>query len=534
MKNNTLYLLLSMFKNLYLNMFFAVTVGVLGFLCAIFLPTMIIYYIFNSNLFFDNILLVLITLGLFRGIFRYIEQYNNHYIAFKILAIFRNRIFNKLRKLAINNKDNKGDILSTVTSDIELIEVFYAHTVSPILIGIIMLVILLIIFGSINIFLFIIALISYILIGVILPSINVYFKTKNGEDYRENISLLNQYFLDKINGIFDIAQYYNVETLNDEIDSISSQTEDHLSKVKRAEIILANVTEVSLILSYVIFITVGITLLNNNQLDMYLFLFAIILFMNSFGPFIALNNLSNNLIQTIASIKRVMKILKEPNSVRNGNKKIEEVNSIKLQNVSFEYLDNQNIINNLSYEFKQGKIYGIYAPSGIGKTTLLKIINSDLSPTKGLITYNGIDANEFDQYSINESFKYMDQSFYYFNDSIKNNIDLNNKFITVEDKLKEVHLEDAIDSLNDKENTILYKNRKVLSSGELQRLNLLRSTIYNSSVLLLDEPTSNVDSMNESIILNSIRDNSANKIIIIVSHKESSLNICDEIITSLN
>ena len=534
MNKSSIQTLLSMLNKLYLNMFLAVIFGVLGYLCAILLPTVVIYFLFNENVSFDNIFLILIMLGLFRGIFRYVEQYSNHYIAFKILAIFRIKIFNKLRKLPVYNKNNNGDILSSLTGDIELIEVFYAHTISPILISIVIFIIFIFVFAFISPVLAIVAGIMYIIIGVILPVINIKFKSKSGEVYREEVSNLNQYFLDKINGVFDLSQYFDRDKLDMEIDDISKQTESSLKKIKQAEIILLSVTELFLVSGYVIFIACATYLYSTGAISMLGLLFSVILFLNSFGPFLALNNLSNNLIQTIASIKRIINILSQEEIVSTNNLDIKDIQNLKLSNISFSHDGTNKLINNFSYSFEKGKVYGLYAKSGCGKTTLLKLISRDLKLNSGNITYDDIDYNEFAQEEVNDLAKYMNQDFYYFNDSIKNNVDLKNEHKSIDEYLTSVELNQCVSLLENKEDEILLKNRKVLSSGELQRLNLLRTTIYNSKILLLDEPTSNVDSLNEAIILNSIKENACDKITIIVSHKESTLRICDEIITSLN
>ena len=359
----------------------AITMGVIGFLTAIFIIVLggvglLNILGFATALSLKQVIIGIVICAVLRGILRYAEQGSNHYIAFKLLALIRHKVFVKLRKLApakLEGKD-KGNLISIITTDTELLEVFYAHTISPIIIAFITSVIMTIFIGRYNIFLGVIAIVAYFIVGVIIPVWSSNQGDETGQQYRDEMGDLNSYFLSSVRGINDIIQYGVGKERLDEINRRTDELETKQKLLLKQEGSNRAVTDTAILLCSMAMLFAGCILYTKGEVNFIQVIIPLIALMSSFGPVVAISNLSNNLFHTIAAGNRVLDLLEEEPAVEevNGND-VTEFADMKLKNVSFSY-DEEVILEDFNMDIKQNKIIGIYGKSGCGKSTLLKLL----------------------------------------------------------------------------------------------------------------------------------------------------------------
>lgn len=518
----------------------AITMGVIGFLTAIFIIVLggvglLNILGFATALSLKQVIIGIVICAVLRGILRYAEQGSNHYIAFKLLALIRHKVFIKLRKLApakLEGKD-KGNLISIITTDTELLEVFYAHTISPIIIAFITSVIMTIFIGSYNIFLGAIALVAYFIVGVIIPVWSSNQGDETGQQYRDELGDLNSYFLSSIRGINDIIQYGVGKERLDEINRRTDELETKQKFLLKQEGSNRAVTDTAILLCSMVMLFAGCILYNKGQVDFTQVIIPLIALMSSFGPVVAISNLSNNLFHTIAAGNRVLDLLEEEPAVEevNGND-VTEFADMKLKNVSFSY-DEEVILEDFNMDIKQNKIIGIYGKSGCGKSTLLKLLMRFWEVNNGAITIGGKNINEINTSDLRKMQSFVTQDTYLFNDTIANNIGIAKENATMEEIIaaaKKASIHDFIMSLPNGYDSKVGELGGNLSGGEKQRIGIARAFLHDAPMILLDEPTSNLDSLNEGIILKSLMESKENKTIIIVSHRKSTMNIADVVL----
>ncbi|WP_302368387.1 amino acid ABC transporter ATP-binding/permease protein [Brachyspira aalborgi] len=516
-------------------MILAIITGVLGFLCAIFITILGGYGIINfidSNFNLKNIFILIFIIAILRGFFHYIEQLSNHYIAFKLLALIRDKIFIALRRLSpakLEGRD-KGNLIALITSDIELLEVFYAHTISPIAIGILTSIIMTIFIGSFNIILGIVAFLGYLTVGFFIPYFSSKYGKKYGMEYRDNFGKLNSYFLDSLWGIKEILQFGFGEKRNKEIENKTGDLMNINKKLKNYEGIIGGLTN-SVILIFTLAILI-ISYLVVKDGDFKNIIIPTIAMASSFGPVIALSNLSNNLFFTLASGERVLNLLSEKpviEEVYNG--KDLEFDGAECKNIYFDY-GGEEILKDYNLNIETNKIIGIKGKSGSGKSTLLKLLMRFWDIKSGDLKISNADIKEINTNALRNMESYTTQDTSIFKDTIENNIKIADYNATREEVIeacKKASLHDFIMTLPKNYDTEVGELGDTLSGGEKQRISVARSFLHKAPFILLDEPTSNLDSLNEAVILKSIKDNSENKTIILVSHRESTLNIAGKI-----
>ena len=542
--------LIKLVKPLLFVMLIAIVMGCIGNLFATFITILGAYGVLtivgvNTNVSLTLIFTLIVIFAVLRGVLRYTEQASNHYIAFKLLARIRHEVFASLRKLAPAKLDGKdrGNIISLITSDIELLEVFYAHTISPIMIAIITSGFMVFFIGKISVLLGVLSFIFYILVGMIIPIINGKIGKAQGEQYRKEFGDLNSVVLDNLYGLDEILQYNIKDIRKKEMADKTLYLEKTMKKLKFNENIQRNFTDIVIFLAGVIFVVCNVNLVKNGQISFDGALISTIAIMSSFGPVAALSALSNNLTQTLACGNRVLNLLEEEPityEIMAG----EEVNSseITCDNVTFSYNDtkyqadsakNVKVLENYSYKYEPNKIYGILGKSGCGKSTLIKLMMRFYETQKGAITYGQTNVNDINTKSLRDNVAYVTQETFLFNDTIENNIKIANLSAThseVVQAAKKASIHNLIESLPNGYATKLGEMGDGLSGGEKQRIGIARAFLHGSDVLLLDEPTSNIDSLNEGIILKSLKEEKNNKTIILVSHRKSTMGICDEVI----
>ena len=518
----------------------AITMGVIGFLTAIFIIVLggvglLNILGFATALSLKQVIIGIVICAVLRGILRYAEQGSNHYIAFKLLALIRHKVFVKLRKLApakLEGKD-KGNLISIITTDTELLEVFYAHTISPIIIAFITSVIMTIFIGRYNIFLGVIALVSYFIVGVIIPVWSSNQGDETGQQYRDEMGDLNSYFLSSVRGINDIIQYGVGKERLDEINRRTDELETKQKLLLKQEGSNRAVTDTAILLCSMAMLFAGCILYTKGEVNFIQVIIPLIALMSSFGPVVAISNLSNNLFHTIAAGNRVLDLLEEEPAVEevNGND-VTEFADMKLKNVSFSY-DEEVILEDFNMDIKQNKIIGIYGKSGCGKSTLLKLLMRFWEVDNGSITIGGKNINEINTSDLRKMQSFVTQDTYLFNDTIANNIGIAKENATMEEIIaaaKKASIHDFIMSLPNGYDSKVGELGGNLSGGEKQRIGIARAFLHDAPMILLDEPTSNLDSLNEGIILKSLMESKENKTIIIVSHRKSTMNIADVVL----
>ena len=522
-------------------MAFTITMGTLGFLAAIFIMVLgamglVNLLNFDTHLSFSGILTALIVLAVARGALRYLEQMSGHYIAFKLLALLRDKVFSSLRRLAFVKLQDKqaGQLVSLVTNDIELLEVFYAHTIAPIMIAFFTSAILLLVFGHLSGWFVVVALAAYLTVGVILPIITTQLAREDGRRYRELVGEMNDFFLDSVRGMKEIQLFGYAKQRLDEIQQRSQKIDTAFERIKDQEAKVRVYTEVAVSAFNIIMLFTGLILFSLDKIDFSAFLIGVILLMSSYGPVIALSNLSSNLLQTLASGERVLSLLAEEPELKDVESAVDlkDVSRIDVENVSFAYGEEQ-ILSDVSLSVKKGEILGIHGRSGSGKSTLLKLLMRFYDPKSGSIKINGESLPNINTRSLRDNMAYITQQTYIFNETIEENIRLARRDATLEEIMeaaKKASIHDFILSLPEGYQTKMTELGGNLSDGEKQRIGIARAFLHNAPIILLDEPTSNLDSLNEAMILKSLLNVKAEKLIILVSHRQSTMAICDQVI----
>ena len=470
--------------------------------------------------------------GVLRGLLRYLEQYSNHYIAFRLLAVLRDKIFGALRTLcpAKLESKQKGSIIAMITSDIETLEVFYAHTISPICIAVIVSTAVFLFVGFVSSwYLALIALLGFITIGIIVPIISSGKLKASGVKYRAEFAGFNAYFLDSIKGIKDIvlnnAGKEREKEVNDRSDILLRETKAMKHDITKA----SAATELCVSLFIIATLAVGIALVAADMLSVGRMVIGVVAVFGSFGPVIAISALPGNLTQTFASGDRVLNLLEEEPAVtpvQNG-KKI-EYNELKVSDLSFSYDGETEVLQNICMHAEKGEIIGIVGESGCGKSTFLKLLLRFWQKSHGKIEYNGVDIDNLDGDSLLDNVTMVSQVTYLFDETIEDNLRIAKPDATqdeIETACKLASIHDFILTLPDGYKTRVGALGDNLSAGEKQRIGFLRG----SELILLDEPTSNVDSINEGIILKALKEQKNKKSIILVSHRESTMAIADRI-----
>ena len=533
--------LLALVKPLAHIMAFTITMGTLGFLSAIFimvLGAMGLNHLlgFAGHLNFTQILTALIALAVARGILRYLEQMSGHYIAFKLLALLRDKVFSALRRLAFVKLQDKqaGQLVSLVTNDIELLEVFYAHTIAPIMIAFFTSAILVAVFAHISAWFALVALIAYLCIGVVLPIITTKLAREDGRKYRELVGEMNDFFLDSVRGMKEIQLFGYAKQRLDEIQQRSQAIDGAFRKIKDQEAKVRVYTEIAVSVFNIIILFTGLILFSLDKLDFAGFLVGVILLMSSYGPVIALSNLSSNLLQTLASGERVLSLLAEQPALKDVENAVNltDVSDIAVENLDFAYGEEQ-ILSGINLQLTKGQILGIHCRSGSGKSTLLKLLMRFYDPQQGQMRINGEPLANINTASLRDNMAHITQQTYIFNDTIEENIRLAHRSATQEqiiEAAKQASIHDFIMSLPEGYQTKMTELGGNLSDGEKQRIGIARAFLHNAPIILLDEPTSNLDSLNEAIILQSLRNVKADKLIVLVSHRQSTMAICDQVI----
>lgn len=550
--------LIGLVKPLLHIMLAAIILGTLGYLCAIFLTILagqvivhglltgvagMIVSVDNMWLVFTpvkTIITVMIVIAVLRGILHYVEQYCNHFIAFKLLAIIRHKVFAALRKLCpakLEGRD-KGNLISIITTDIELLEVFYAHTISPIAIATLTSIIMVIFIGRYHWLAGVLALAAYLIVGVAIPMWNGKRGSQKGMEFRTNFGELNSFVLDSLRGLDETIQYGQGEKRKEQMSERSKNLagmQESLSKMEGSQ---RSFTNMVILLASFGMLALTIWLYAKGEMGFEGILTCTIAMMGSFGPVVALSSLSNNLNQTLASGERVLSLLEEtplveeiPGDVEtSGAESMEyEFTGAEAENVTFAYGE-EVILDNYSLKLQPGKITGIHGASGSGKSTLLKLLMRFWDVQDGSVSVDGTDVRKIPTKHLRDMESYVTQETHLFHDSIANNIAIAKPGASREEIMeaaKKASIHDFIMTLSKGYDTEVGELGDTLSGGEKQRIGIARAFLHECPLILLDEPTSNLDSLNEGIILKSLKESTKKKTVVLVSHRVSTMNVAD-------
>lgn len=528
--------LINFMKKLLPVILLAVFFAVFGFLITVYIPARIISLGFdalNGEKIKIISLIVLVILAISRGLFRYGEHYFGHFVAFNVLADFRREIFSKLRRLAPSKLDSQdsGALLKLIGEDVEALEVFFAHTLAPITTGTIVSIVLIVYFLQYNFHLSLIAIIVYFILAVIIPNV---FSSKLKphleiqQKYRKSYT---SYFLESLRGMKDLLQ------LGVEKERFENLTKESRIVNKKER----NVAKLNFLQFSFSFLTIGFgvltfafaefILVNKNIISIKDAVITLVVFSSSFAPFLELSRLPLGLGRALQAAKQTFSLLDENEPIGNdGNKEIEKLNEIKFENVDFSYPNrDKNIFENLNLHFEDKKIVGLVGESGSGKSTLMKMVMKWYMAKSGKIFLNDEDILDIDSRKLQEKIAYIPQFPQIFSQTIRENLVLGNDEITDEEILEiaeKCRLKDKILSTENGLDTKINSEKVIFSSGEMQRLELMRALLKRADVYIFDEPTSNLDTLNESIILNLIKEN-CKGMVFLISHRMSTVSFSD-------
>ena len=515
-------------------MILAITMGLIGHLCAAFITVFGGYAILHVlhpewavslGVLFGAVLIF----ALVRGFLRYAEQACNHFIAFKLLALIRDKVFGALRRLCpakLEGKD-KGNLISIITSDIELLEVFYAHTISPIAIAFLFCIIMVCFIGSYHIALGALALAAYFTVGVIIPIVTSKLSGDDGIRFRTKSGELSSFVLDSLRGLSETLQYGQGEkrmaAMNTQTDNLSRDEE----RMKRTAGRNTAVTNTVILVFDLAMLFLSATLVGFEGC-----LIATLALMSSFGPVVALAALGSTLQNTFAAGNRVLDILDESPVVEEiTGKEVVQFHGAAAENATFAYGE-ETILDDFSVTIPERKIIGINGRSGSGKSTLLKLFMRFWAVAQGEVKISGRNVDAINTSNLRDLESFVTQETHLFHDSIRNNLRIAKLDATDEEIIaacKKASVHDFIMSLPKGYNTEVGELGDTLSGGERQRLGLARAFLHDAPFMLLDEPTSNLDSLNEAVILKSLHEECADKTVVLVSHRKSTMGIADTV-----
>lgn len=530
--------LINFMKRLLPVILLAVFFAVFGFLITVYIPAKIIslgFGVLNGEDLKIYSLVALVVLAISRGLFRYGEHYFGHFVAFKVLADFRREIFSKLRRLAPSKLDSQdsGELLKLIGEDVEALEVFFAHTLAPITTGTIVSILLFIYFLSHNFVLSLIAIAVYFTLAVIIPNVFSSKLKPHLEIQQKFRKSYTSYFLDSLKGMKDLLQLGVEKERFKNLERESKIVNEKERKVSKLNFLQFTFSFLVIGFGVLAFAYADFVLINRKLITVKNAVTTLAVFSSSFAPFLELSRLPLGLGRALQAGRNTFRLLdEEEQGVNDGRKEIVNLDEIKFENVDFAYPNRDKLIfENLNLHFKDKKIVGLVGESGSGKSTLMKIVMKWYMAKNGKVFLNEDDILEIDSKKLQEKIAYIPQFPQIFSQTIRENLVLGNDKITDEEILEiaeKCRLKDKILSTENGLDTKINSEKIIFSSGEMQRLELMRALLKRADVYIFDEPTSNLDTLNESIILNLIREN-CKGMVFLISHRMSTVSFADVI-----
>ena len=533
--------LIGLVKPLAGRMALAIGFGVIGHLCAIAVPVLGTFALlaalgtYQASLVALAVALIACALG--RGVFHYAEQYNNHLIAFKILALVRDRVFTALRRLCPAKLEGRrrGDLIALITTDIELLEVFYAHTISPIAIAVTVSLVMTVAIGLFNPLLGLLALAAYVIVGAVTPLLTSRLGRRVGMRYRVKFAGLSSFYLDSLRGLHEILQYGQGEARMGQMGRLTDEMEVDQKRLKAAEGLVAGIANVEVLVLDFAMLAASLALPTSAPTALAGAALPTVMMMSSFGPVLALSALASTLSSTLAAGERVLSLLEEEPVVTDvaDGVRPEAFTGLEARDLDFSYGPNEeSVLSGVNAKFPAGRIVGVQGRSGSGKSTLLKLLMRFWNAPEGSVRVCGEPIGRVDTSWLRGEESYMTQETDLFHDTIANNIRVGKLDATDEEVVaaaKKAALHDFVMTLPKGYETEVGELGGTLSAGERQRLGLARAFVHGGDVLLLDEPTSNLDSLNEGTILKALKEERGSRAVVLVSHRSSTMGIADEV-----
>lgn len=520
-------------------MLLAIGMGLVGHLCAAFITIFGGFAALNllgydTPMSLQTIFVLVLVFALVRGLFRYAEQSCNHFIAFRLLALIRDKVFRALRQLCpakLEGRD-RGDLISVITSDIELLEVFYAHTISPAAIALLFSIILCLFIGSYSWLLGLLALAAYVCVGVVIPLVTSRRSGDTGFQFRTESGQLSAFVLDSLHGLDETIQYADGSSRQAEMDRRTDTLSGVASNMKRISGQNMAITNTTILLFDLLMLFGAALLMQQGLLGFDGALIATLALFSSFGPTVALANLGSTLQNTFAAGNRVLDILEETPVVAevSGEQEI-AFTGAAAEHVSFSY-GAEPILSDVSAQFPAGSVVGIVGRSGSGKSTLLKLLMRFWNVDHGSVRLSDTEIGRINTKNLRDMESFVTQDTHLFHDSIRNNLRIAKLDATdeeIEAACKKASVHDFIMTLPQGYDTPVGELGDTLSGGERQRLGLARAFLHDAPLMLLDEPTSNLDSLNEAVILKSLHEQRGGKTVVLVSHRASTMRIADQV-----
>lgn len=474
--------LIGLVKPLSVYMVLAILMGLVGHLCAAFITIFGGFAVldllgFTTPVALKTTFVCVLLFALVRGIFRYAEQSCNHFIAFKLLALIRDKAFRALRRLCpakLEGRD-RGDLISVITSR---------------------------------------------------------RSCDTGMRFRTESGALSAFVLDSLRGLNETIQYDRGAERRAEMDARTDALSKEEAKLKRLTGQNMGITNTAILLFDLAMLVSCAALVQRGELTFDGALIAVLALFSSFGPTVALANLGATLQNTFAAGNRVLDILDEEPVVDevSGQKEV-EFTGAEAEHVTFSY-GGEDILSDVSVRFPEGSVVGIVGRSGSGKSTLLKLLMRFWDVQKGRVRLSGTDVSRINTGNLREMESFVTQETHLFRDSIKNNLRIA-KLDATDDEIvaacKKAAVHEFIMTLPRGYDTPVGELGDTLSGGERQRLGLARAFLHDAPLMLLDEPTSNLDSLNEAVILKSLHEQCAGKTVVLVSHRASTMRIADTV-----
>ena len=516
----------------------AVVLGVLGFGAAIFLTVFGVYALvdlagFPQTVGYGAALALVAVCGVARGPLRYGEQLCNHYLAFKLLALVRDRVFAALRRLApakLEGRD-KGDLVSLVTGDIELLEVFYAHTLSPAIIAFVVSAGMTAFVATISPALGLLALASYLLVGVAVPYASSKASGMGGRELREGLGGMNAFVLDSLRGLRETLQFGRAAERSRELGERMDELARAEARLKGRGALAMSLTNGLVLALDVAMVLASGTLCLSGAIAPDGALVATAALMSSFGPVIAVANLGSTLQQTLASGGRVLELLDERPQTEEVDDGVDlgTFSGAAVRRVDFSY-GGHPVLDDVSLRIEPGSVVHLAGRSGSGKSTLCKLLMRFWDATRGVVEVSGTDVRRANTASLRETQGYMTQETHLFAGTIGENILLAKPSASPEElaeACRKAALSGLIERLPRGLDTPVGELGETLSGGERQRIGLARVFLHDTPFVLLDEPTSNLDSLNEAAVLRALSEGRGDKTVVLVSHRASTAAIAD-------
>lgn len=486
---------------------------------------------------FGTAVFIVILSAVLRGFLKYAEQLSGHYIAFKILAAFRDKVFAQLRKLApakLDGKD-KGELVSIITSDIELLETFYAHTIAPVMIALVTSALYIAVLVKFHWLFGAIAALFYTLLGIVLPIIIKKSSAEAGSKYRKGLGQASAFFLDSLRGIKETLMFGEGEKREKDIRHASDKLSEDARQIKRNEGIAFAASSLGVTLSLFAILITGSSLMQTGGVNAAEMILSAVLLVSSFGPVLAVSSISTTLASTVASARRVFALLDEQPIIDDVTEGMDNSGTqVAYQNVDFQYPQRPApVLQRFSAAIKEGEITGVVGPSGSGKSTVLKLLMRFYNTDSGLVCLGGVDISTVRTATLRHIQTLISQDAMLFDDTLENNIRMGNDTASSDDVIdaaKKAAIHAFIMRLPQGYQTRAGELGDRLSAGEKQRIALARFFLRDGRMLLLDEPTSNLDVLNEAYLLKSLRQHCKDKTVVLVSHRKTTTKICDSII----